>query len=94
MRYQEQIESVLRRNIAIENTSAMSLADQAARADAADAEGRRRTCASYMIALFKTTPYLAIVGVKEMLGTAFDQALDFRYLEPMSVLEFYFQPAV
>lgn len=47
-----------------------------------------------MIALFKTTPYLAIVGVKEMLGTAFDQALDFRYLEPMSVLEFYFQPAV
>lgn len=43
--------------------------------------------ASYMIVLFKTTPYLAIVGVKEMLGTAFDQAPEsFRYLEPMSVV--------
>ena len=42
--------------------------------------------ANYMITLFKTTPYLAIIGVPEMLGVAFDHASDsFRYVEPLSV---------
>jgi len=41
--------------------------------------------ANYMISLLKTTPYLAVVGVPEMLGVAFDKASDsFRYVEPLT----------
>lgn len=41
--------------------------------------------ANYMISLLKTTPYLAVVGVPEMLGIAFDKASDsFRYVEPLT----------
>jgi polar amino acid transport system permease protein len=41
--------------------------------------------ANYMLSLLKTTPYLAVVGVPEMLGVAFDKASDsFRYVEPLT----------
>lgn len=41
--------------------------------------------ANYMISLLKTTPYLGVVGVPEMLGVAFDKASDsFRYVEPLT----------
>jgi polar amino acid transport system permease protein len=41
--------------------------------------------ANYMISLLKTTPYLAVVGVPELLGVAFDKASDtFRYVEPLT----------
>lgn len=43
--------------------------------------------ANYFIVLLKTTPYLAIIGVPEMLGVAFDQASNsFRYVEPLTVV--------
>lgn len=43
--------------------------------------------ANYMISLLKTTPYLAVVGVPEMLGVAFDKASDsFRYVEPLTAV--------
>jgi polar amino acid transport system permease protein len=41
--------------------------------------------AGYMILLFKTVPYVAIIGVRDMLGAAFEQASNtFRYVEPLS----------
>jgi len=42
--------------------------------------------ANYLISLLKTTPYLAVIGVPDMLGVAFDKASDtFRYVEPLTV---------
>ena len=43
--------------------------------------------ANYFISLFKTTPYLATIGVPEMLGVALDSATStFRYVEPLTVV--------
>ncbi|MEZ0212544.1 MAG: amino acid ABC transporter permease [Xanthobacteraceae bacterium] len=41
--------------------------------------------ANHLIGLLKSTPYLATIGVHEMLGSAFDVASDtFRYVEPLT----------
>jgi len=42
---------------------------------------------NYLIAMFKSTPYLAAITVNEMLGAALDEAgQSFRYLEPMLIV--------
>jgi polar amino acid transport system permease protein len=41
---------------------------------------------SYFVSILKATPYLAVLAVPEMLGSAFDVASDtYRYAEPMFV---------
>jgi polar amino acid transport system permease protein len=41
---------------------------------------------NYFVSILKATPYLAVLAVPEMLGTAFDIASDtFRYAEPLVV---------
>ncbi|MEM5461097.1 ectoine/hydroxyectoine ABC transporter permease subunit EhuD [Paraburkholderia phytofirmans] len=41
---------------------------------------------SYFVSILKSTPYLAVLAVPEMLGSAFDVASDtYRYAEPMLV---------
>ncbi|MEM5433457.1 putative amino-acid ABC transporter protein (plasmid) [Cupriavidus taiwanensis] len=41
---------------------------------------------SYFVSILKSTPYLAVLAVPEMLGSAFDVAADsYRYAEPMMV---------
>lgn len=41
----------------------------------------------YVISLFKSTPYLAVIAVREAFGSALDIASDtFRYAEPMAVV--------
>lgn len=41
---------------------------------------------SYSVSMLKATPYLAVIGVPEILGSAFDVASDtFRYAEPLLV---------
>ncbi|MGZ9722704.1 amino acid ABC transporter permease [Rhizobium miluonense] len=41
---------------------------------------------SYSVSILKSTPYLSIIAVPEMLGSAFDVASDtYRYAEPMFV---------
>lgn len=43
--------------------------------------------ANYVLAILKSTPYLAVLAVPEMLGVALDHASDsFRYVEPMAVV--------
>jgi polar amino acid transport system permease protein len=42
---------------------------------------------NYVLSILKSTPYLAVIAVPEMLGTALDAAADsFRYVEPMTVV--------
>lgn len=42
---------------------------------------------NYVLSVLKSTPYLAVIAVPEMLGTALDAAADsFRYVEPMAVV--------
>ncbi|SEC04456.1 amino acid ABC transporter membrane protein 2, PAAT family [Rhizobiales bacterium GAS188] len=42
---------------------------------------------NYFVSILKATPYLAVLAVPEMLGTAFDIASDtFRYAEPLLVV--------
>jgi polar amino acid transport system permease protein len=42
---------------------------------------------NYVLSILKSTPYLAVIAVPEMLGTALDAAADsFRYVEPMAVV--------
>jgi polar amino acid transport system permease protein len=42
---------------------------------------------NYVLSILKSTPYLAVIAVPEMLGTALDHAADsFRYVEPMTVV--------
>lgn len=42
---------------------------------------------NYFVSILKATPYLAVIAVPEMLGTAFDIASDtFRYAEPLVVV--------
>jgi len=43
--------------------------------------------ANYVLSILKSTPYLAVIAVPEMLGAAMDQAADsFTYVEPMTVV--------
>jgi polar amino acid transport system permease protein len=42
---------------------------------------------NYVLSILKSTPYLAVLAVPEMLSTALDQAAQsFRYVEPMAVV--------
>ena len=41
---------------------------------------------SYSVSILKATPYLAVIAVPEILGSAFDIAAEtYRYAEPMFV---------
>ena len=43
--------------------------------------------ANYVLSILKSTPYLAVVAVPEMLGVAMDKAAEsFTYVEPMAVV--------
>jgi polar amino acid transport system permease protein len=42
---------------------------------------------NYFVSILKATPYLAVIAVPEMLGSAFDIASDtYRYAEPLAVV--------
>jgi polar amino acid transport system permease protein len=42
---------------------------------------------NYFVSILKATPYLAVIAVPEMLGSAFDIASDtYRYAEPLTVV--------
>ena len=42
---------------------------------------------NYFVSILKSTPYLAVIGVAEMMGTTLEIASDtFRYAEPMILL--------
>jgi polar amino acid transport system permease protein len=42
---------------------------------------------NYFVGILKSTPYLAVIGVNEMLGASMQVASDtFRYAEPMAIV--------
>ena len=46
---------------------------------------------NYFLSILKATPYLSIIAVNELLGTAFEFASDtFRYYEPFAILGIFF----
>jgi polar amino acid transport system permease protein len=46
---------------------------------------------NYFLSILKATPYLSLIAVNELLGTAFTFASDtFRYYEPFAILGFFF----
>jgi polar amino acid transport system permease protein len=46
---------------------------------------------NYFLSILKATPYLSIIAVNELLGTAFSFASDtFRYYEPFAILGIFF----
>jgi polar amino acid transport system permease protein len=46
---------------------------------------------NYFLSILKATPYLSVIAVNELLGTAFEFASDtFRYYEPFAILGIFF----
>jgi polar amino acid transport system permease protein len=46
---------------------------------------------NYLLSILKATPYLSLIAVDELLGTAFSFASDtFRYYEPFAILGVFF----